>query len=170
MAEEAELPVATLVEEEAAVSVTFHPLLFPLRLHSRLQLVLVEQVVIHILHQMQVQLMLNQEVVEITQYLIHPVAIVYLPLLQLAVVLVVLQVVLVDQVDLVVVNHIQELVDLEMLEEQNREQIQHLKEILLAIISQAMEVVISVVVAVEQIHLTPIQHTRQETQVYLSLV
>jgi hypothetical protein len=159
------LVIMEAVAEELAVSATFHPLLFPLRLHTRLQLVLVERVVTHQIAQLMVEPQLNQEVVEITQYLMLPVAIVYLLLLQLAVVLVVLEVLLVDQVDLVVVNHIQEVVDLEMLEEQNREQIQHLKEILLVLISQAMEVVISVVVAVEQIQLTPIQHTRQETQV-----
>ena len=128
------LVLMVAVEEEVAVSATFQPLLFLLTLHTRLQLVMVERVAIHGLHQRMVEHQLNQKVVELAQYLIHQVAIVYLPLLQLAVVLVVLEVPLEEQVDLVVVNHIQDLVELEMLEEQNQEQIQHLKEILLVLI------------------------------------
>jgi hypothetical protein len=165
------LVLMVAVEEEAVVSVTFHLLLFLLRLHSPLQLVMEEQVVIHIVLQLLVDPQLNQEVVEQAQYLIHQVAVAYLPLLQLAVVLVVLEVVMVNQVDLEVANRIQEVVETEVLEEQNREQIQHLKEILLTQINQALRLdLMGVVVAVEQIQLTLIQATRQETQVYLSLV
>tara|TARA_Y100000004_G_scaffold67336_1_gene75463 strand:- start:215 stop:445 length:231 start_codon:yes stop_codon:yes gene_type:complete len=68
-------------------------------------------------------------------------------------------------VDLAVVNHIQEVVVLGVLEEKNQEQIQHMKEILLVLISQAPHLVLmGVVVAVEQIQLTLINHTREETQ------
>tara|TARA_B100000085_G_C18195009_1_gene371204 strand:- start:50 stop:562 length:513 start_codon:yes stop_codon:yes gene_type:complete len=155
-----------VVEEEVAVSATFHPLLFLLRLHTRLQLVLVEQVETQQLPHLPVEPKLNQEVVAQVLYSMHPVAIAYLPLLQLAVVQVVLVVLLVDLVDLVVVNHIQDLVEVEILEEQNQEQIQHLKEILLALIRAAFQLVLmDVVVAVEQIQLTPTHHSKMEIQV-----
>jgi hypothetical protein len=119
------LILVPMVEEVAVavVSVTFHPSIFLLMLHSQLQLVMEERVVIHILHHPPVDLRLNQEVVEQAQYLIHLVAVAYLPLLQLVVVAAVAVVLPVAPVDRVVVNHIQEMVDLEILEGTNQEQI-----------------------------------------------
>jgi Asp-tRNA(Asn)/Glu-tRNA(Gln) amidotransferase C subunit len=77
-------------------------------------------------------------------------------------------VVLAEMVDLEVVNHIQEMVDLEVLEEQNQEQIQHLKEILPRII-KVVEIVINVAAAVEQILIPPHYHSRKDLQVLLYL-
>tara|TARA_Y100000287_G_scaffold149535_1_gene124790 strand:+ start:72 stop:464 length:393 start_codon:yes stop_codon:yes gene_type:complete len=129
---------------------------------------MVERVVTQQVAHLMVEHQLNQKVVAIILYLIVLVEIVCPLLLQLVVVQEALMVLLVDLVDLEVVNHIQEMVDLEVLEEQNQEQIQHLKEILPRII-KVVEIVINVAAAVEQILIPPHYHSRKDLQVLLYL-